>query len=140
MPVPRNSGRDQTIVRGFQEYLVIDSAPVGAKTLEGTLLKDAGSLAIAGTYLCYVDVPGLATVYAEVKPSAVSGSVTPSFYSTYHDGTTARTTASGAAAFVAGTAQSLSIALAGEKRCIFSFTVPGAGSINFATRAEALGL
>lgn len=140
MPVPRNTTRDQTVVRGLQEYLVIDSAPVGAKNLEGTLLKDAGSLAVAGLYRCYVDVPGLATVYAELKPSAVTGTFAPSFYSTFTDQSTARTTATGAANFAAATAQSLSIALAGERRCIVEFTIPGGGSINFATRAEAVGV
>lgn len=140
MPIPRNSGRDQTVVRGAQEFLVIDVAPVGATGLVGQLLKDVGALAVAGLYQCYVDVPGLANVYAELKPSAVTGVFAPSFYSTYADGVTARTTAAGAANFAAGTGQSLTIALAGERRCIVQFTIPGGGSINFVTRAEATGL
>jgi hypothetical protein len=139
MPLPRNTGRDQTVVRGLQEFLVIDSAPAGAGVV-GQLLKDVGNLTVAGTYQCYVDVPGLANVYAELKPSAVSGTFAPSFFSTYADGVTARTTAAGAANFAAATAQSLTITLAGERRCIVQFTIPGGGSINFSTRAEATGL
>lgn len=140
MPIPRNSSRNQTVVHGFQEYLVIDSAPVGAKSLEGTLLKDAGSLAVAGLYKCYIETEGLANLYVTLKPSAVTGTFAPALVSTYADQSTTRTTASGPANFAAATLQTLTVALAGEKRCIVSFTIPGAGSINFSSQAEANGL
>lgn len=140
MPVPRSQSRNQTVVQGFQDYLVIDSAPVGAKSLEGTLLKDAGSLTVAGLYKCYLDVQGLANLYVTLKPSAVTGTFAPALVSTYADQATTRTTAAGPANFIANTLQTLTVALAGEKRCILSFTIPGGGAINFSTNAEANGL
>lgn len=140
MPIPRNSSRNQTVAHGFQEYLVIDSAPAGAKSVEGMLLKDAGVLNVAGTYKCYVETEGLANLYVTLKPSAVTGTFAPAVVSTYADQATTRTTAAGAANFIAATIQNLTVALAGEKRCIVSFTIPGGGSINFSSQAEANGL
>lgn len=140
MPIPRTTSRDQTVARGIQEYLVLDVVPVGAEAVKGLLLKDAGLLSVAGVYQCYIDPEGLANLFAELKPSAVTGAFAPSFFSTYVDKATARTTAAGAVNFVANTAQSLTVALVGEKRCIVQFTIPGGGNINFSTRAEATGL
>lgn len=139
MPVPRNTSRAETVTRGIHEYLVIDSVPAAASSaLIGTFLKDA-SLTVDGTYDCYVDVPGVASLDIYLKPAATSGTVTPSAFITYADKATLKTAVTGFSAFAGAiTQQTGTAALKGEQRVIVRIVL-ATGTLTF-TRAEVNGL
>lgn len=138
MPVPRNTGRAETALRGLNEFLVIDTAPAGATSLIGTLLKDAGALTVAGTYDCYVNAPGIASLDIYLAPSALAGTVTPSAFVTYADKVTSKTAVAGFSAFVGTTQQTGTATLKGELQVIVRIVVAAASAVTM-TRAEVNG-
>lgn len=132
---------DQTqAAYGLQSVLRILSTPAGAEALKDQPLKGQ-SLTVVGTYTCCVDTSGLSDVEAHIKASAVSGTVTPAFFSVYADGTTSKTVSTPAgAALVAGTQQDLVISgLRGTRKALFTLTL-GAGATCTISVGEANGL
>lgn len=138
MPVPRNTSRTETVIRGINEFLIIDATPAGAESLKG--LPIAGqTLNVQGNYDCYVDVPGVSSLDVYLTPSAVANTVTPSAFITYADKATSKTPISGFSAFSGTTAQSGTGTLKGEQRVIVRIAVGASGSV-ILTRAEVNGL
>lgn len=128
--------------RGIQELLTVNSASVPLTSAQQSLpLVSAGSFATAGDYYADISVRGLTDLEVHVRASAVAGTVTPSAYATYADGTTSKTAAtdSGSGALVAAARRTFTINnLRGVSVVRFKFVVAGASSVTF-DQAEANG-
>lgn len=135
-------GESREIVRsqiGIQEFLVIDSAPLTDKSKEGQFAKDAGALAVAGNYDMVVDVAGLTNVDVILNTSAVTGTVAPSVFATYADGSTSKVAGTGGANFIATTRQTISVAnLKGERKLIVRIPIDATESVTL-SQAEVNG-
>lgn len=132
---------------GVQDYLTISAVPSGSspghlEALVGAKLSGA-TLNVAGSYLVDLDIRGLRRCELHLKASAVSGTVTPSAYTTYKDGTTQKTVSTPAGgALSAGVRQSLAFAdgeLRGEAVLRLAITVAGGASATF-DQAELNGI
>jgi hypothetical protein len=132
---------------GTQQYLVISDVPSGStashrEALMGALLKNH-TLNVAGAYVCDIDIRGLRRCELHLRASDVTGTVTPSAYTTYCDGTTQKTVSAPAGdALVAAARQSLVFAegeLVGESTLRLTITVGGGASATF-DQAEINGL
>ena len=112
-----------------QGYLVIDSAP--DQSFVGQRLISAGALSTAGTYVCHIDTHDWSALEAILKPSAVTGTVTPYLDRMYHNRREIRDTVSGIA-FVVATRQVLSTTtVIGTQRFQVRIVVAGGASVTF---------
>lgn len=121
---------------GGQGFLVITKAPVDGQAYVGQRVIDAGAINVAGDYECEIECGGAVDVEFHVKPSAVTGSITPTARAMYANRFATKTSTAGAA-FGAGVLQSLALSIAkGVQYAKLTFTVPGGGSITFAVGAD----
>lgn len=121
---------------GEQALLRLDAASVSVSltTQVGKCLVEIGAIGTAGTYFCDVDVTGTTDVEIHVRASAIAGTVTPSAYVTYIDGTTSKValTDSGAGALAAATRRTFTgSSLKGARNVRFQFIVAAASSVTF---------
>lgn len=127
---------------GAQDLLRLSEVPAGVSSaLKEVPLISAGALDVAGDYYCDVDIAGFADAEIIVRASSVTGTVTPSAFSTYADGVTSKAAAtdSGAGDLAAGVRRTFTLAdLKGERLARFKFVVGGGESVTF-DQAEVNG-
>lgn len=142
MPRKGPGARLDQSATGEQDLLRLDGCTTSiSNSLLGKTLVELGSITQVGTLHCDIDVTGMADVEVHVRASAVTGTVTPSCFTTYADGATSKTalTDSGAGDFVANVARTFSISgLKGVKNVRFQFVIGAGEAITF-DRAEFNG-
>lgn len=101
-------------------------------TLDRPPKLEGVTLSAAGTYLYSMPTKGAAEIDVTVRPSAVSGTVTVSAYTTLRDGVTIKGAAVAGAALAAATQQTITIqSLRGVQYCVFKVVVAAASSVTF---------
>lgn len=119
-----------------QGLLILTSTPAGDEGLIGKPLIAVGALAVEGTYSCMIHTHDWSALEVILKPSAVTGSVTPQLRRMYMGGQAVRSSTAGAAC-VAGTTDVITAsAVVGTQRFRVDIPVPAAGSITFAPGSD----
>jgi hypothetical protein len=124
---------------GFQDYLTIDTVPVGSAIVPGTQLK--GTALPDGTYGCFVPLGGLLNKLTMLLKATIgAGSCTTSGGSVMLDKATTITALAGVGAMVTATRQTVSLApINGEKYALLTIVVAGGGGTTVFTEAEFFG-
>jgi hypothetical protein len=132
---------------GMQQKLVVTSttASLTAAQFEACvgLPLSGQTLTVAGTYICDTDITGLRRLEVPLRASAVTGTITPSVFTTYADGTTSKTVSTPAGAgMAAGVRQTPAFAdgvILGEANLRVQIVVAAVSSVTF-DQAEINGI
>lgn len=110
------------------------SGTLASLTTEESLVKkltDMGAISTAGDYYFHIPVGGASLVQITLRTTAISGTVTCTFYRTLSDGVTIKGTATSLTT-PSSTQSTTEIAtLAGERYGIVKITVAAASSVTF---------
>ena len=143
-----SDGRFKQAALGGQGPIVIAAVPSGGnEALVGTLLVDAGSLTVLGTYRCLIPLSGLvSSVAVYLQATFASGTVTSGLDSLYWVRSvsdpstwTKKTAGAGDGAMATTVLQTATLTPAGEQYAILDITLATAAACTF-TRAEYCGL
>lgn len=132
-----NSRSSYPVYATTQDHLIIDSAPgiyANNKNIVGQRLIDAGALDVAGVYRCIILTDALTNIDILLKPSAVTGVATLTGAARLMaNGVELMEAVTAGVAFVAGTAQTISLTnIRGVCKVAVDITVSGGGSVTFA--------
>lgn len=114
-----------------QGLLLITSAPAGDETKVGKPLIAVGALAVEGTYRCMIHTHDWSALEVILKPSAVTGTITPQLHRMYLGGQAIRSTTNGVGASAGVTDVIATPTVAGTQRFALDLAVPAGGSITF---------
>jgi len=115
-----------------QGPLIISGIPAAESSdLLGKSLLEAGALDVEGTYSCLIETHDWSALDVILKPSAVTGSITPVLNRLYLNRHAVRTATNGVACS-AGVVQVISsTTVVGTQRFRLDIAVPASGSITF---------
>lgn len=121
-----------------QGHFCFDVVPDGCRSLIGKALAMAGEITVPGTYECRIITDGFNVFEAQLRASAVTGTIAPTIATRYQDNTVRDSDAG--VDFVANTMQELELLnLRGQRYVFLTFTVGAGEAITF-NRAEFNGL
>ena len=113
-----------------QGLLIISKEPAGAGVIGQTLIGQ--TLSVEGTYECLIETHDWSALEVILKPSAVTGTITPVLNRLYANRVEVRTATNGVA-FIAGTPQTItSTTVVGTHRFRVDIAVGAGESVTFA--------